>query len=56
MVLAHPLKKDESVSIKMTYSGKEVVNNEGNENYYPVARENWYPNVAQGLGNYALYK
>ena len=56
VVLAQPLKKGESASIKITYSGKEVVINEGNDNYYPVARENWYPNIAQGLGNYALYQ
>jgi hypothetical protein len=56
VVLAQPLKKGESASIKITYSGKDVVINEGNDNFYPVARENWYPNIAQGLGNYALYK
>ncbi len=56
VVLAQPLKKGESTSLRITYSGKDVVINEGNNNYYPVARENWYPNIAQGLGNYALYK
>ena len=55
-MLAQPLKKGESASIKITYSGKDVVINEGSDNYYPVARENWYPNAAQGLGNYATYK
>jgi hypothetical protein len=56
VVLAQPLKKGETTSIKITYSGKDVVINEGSDNYYPVARENWYPNAAQGLGNYALYQ
>ncbi len=55
VVLQHPLKKDETISLKISYGGKEVVQNEGNSNYYPIARENWYPNAAQGLGNYAMY-
>ena len=29
--------------------------NEGGANYYPVARESWYPNASHGLGNYATY-
>jgi hypothetical protein len=56
IVLAQPLKKGETASIKITYGGKDVVINEGSDNYYPVAREDWYPNAAQGLGNYATYK
>ncbi|MGB6695858.1 MAG: M1 family aminopeptidase [Terracidiphilus sp.] len=55
VVLQHPLKKDETVLLKISYGGKDVVQNEGNSNYYPVARESWYPNAAQGLGNYATY-
>ena len=55
VVLQHPLKQGESVSLKITYGGKDVVENEGNSNYYPVARESWYPNATQGLGNYAMY-
>ena len=55
VILQHPLKKDESVSLKIYYGGKEVVENEGNSNYYPIARESWYPNATQGLGNYASY-
>jgi Peptidase family M1 domain len=55
VVLPHPLKKGESISLKIAYGGKEVVQNEGNANYYPIARESWYPNATQGLGNYAMY-
>jgi hypothetical protein len=55
VVLAQPLKKGESASIRIAYGGKDVVMNEGNQNYYPVAREDWYPNSAQGLGDYATY-
>lgn len=55
VVLQKPLNKGESTTIKVTYGGKDVVQNEGNSNYYPVARESWYPNASQGLGDYATY-
>lgn len=56
VVLAQPLKKGESTSIRITYGGKDVVKNEGSENYYPIARESWYPNASGGLGDYATYR
>jgi Peptidase family M1 domain len=56
VVLTQPLKKGETATLKITYGGKEVVINEGSGNYYPVARENWYPNANQGLGDYANYQ
>jgi hypothetical protein len=55
VVLAAPLKKSETTTIKIAYGGNNVVLNEGGNNYYPVARENWYPNSSQGLGDYATY-
>ncbi|HWG21196.1 MAG TPA: M1 family aminopeptidase [Terracidiphilus sp.] len=55
VVLGHPLNKGESATLRVTYGGKDVVHNEGNANYYPVARESWYPNEARGLGDYATY-
>jgi hypothetical protein len=55
VVLLKPLGKGESTTVKVTYGGKDVVENEGNSNYYPVARESWYPNASQGLGDYATY-
>ncbi len=55
VILAHPLKKGESAAIRVTYGGKDVVMNEGGSNYYPVARQSWYPNSAHGLGDYATY-
>jgi hypothetical protein len=55
VVLPQPLKKGESATVRIAYGGKDVVMNEGNQNYYPVARESWYPNSAQGLGDYASY-
>ena len=55
VVLAAPLKKGESTTIRIAYAGKDVVKDEGGSNYYPVARESWYPNAAQGLGDYTMY-
>ena len=55
VILPHPLKKGEEVSIRIAYGGKDVVTNEGGANYYPTARESWYPNAARGLGDYAMY-
>jgi len=55
LVLAHPLNKGETATVRIDYAGKDVVMNEGNANYYPVARESWYPSAARGLGDYATY-
>ncbi|HJT71636.1 MAG TPA: M1 family aminopeptidase [Terriglobales bacterium] len=56
VVLPRPLPRGEKYTLTTTYSGKDVVINEGGGNYYPTAREDWYPNsVGGGLGNYALY-
>jgi hypothetical protein len=55
VILPKPLKKGESATIRVSYGGKDVVSNEGGSNYYPVARESWYPNSARGLGDYATY-
>ncbi len=54
-LLPSPLKKGESTTLRVAYGGKDVVRNEGNANYYPIARETWYPNAARGLGDYATY-
>jgi hypothetical protein len=56
VILAKPIEKGETTTIRLAYSGKDVVMNEGGANYYPIARESWYPNAASGLGNYASYK
>jgi hypothetical protein len=55
VLLAKPLKKGESTTIRITYGGKDVVMNEGGSNYYPIARQSRYPNAAQGLGDYTTY-
>jgi hypothetical protein len=56
VILQRPLQKGESAAVRVTYAGKDVVANEGGANYYPIARESWYPNSARGLGDYATYK
>ena len=55
VVLAAPLNKGQTTKVKITYGGKDVVLSEGNGNYYPIAREDWYPNSNQGFGDYATY-
>jgi hypothetical protein len=56
VVLPQPLAKGEKVSITTVYGGKEAVTNEGGDNFYPVARTNWYPNSGDNVfGNYATY-
>lgn len=45
VILSKPLKKGEEYAIRTQYSGKEAVSNEGGGNYYPIARDNWYPNT-----------
>ena len=46
----------DKIGITTVYEGKEAVTNEGGGNYFPVARENWYPNTPHGyFGEYATY-
>jgi hypothetical protein len=50
------LKPGEKYVLDTKYEGKEAVQNTGNGNYYPVARENWFPaNAGAGLGDYSEY-
>src|SRR5215470_11458762 len=56
VVLPKSLNIGERYTIITSYSGKEAIFNEGNGNYYPVARENWYPSNAKiPFGDYADY-
>ena len=56
VILPKALSKDEKYSITTIYEGKDAVSNEGSGNYFPIARENWYPNNASGsLGEYTTY-
>ena len=53
VILSRELKKGESYTITTKYGGKNAVTDEGNGNYYPIARHDWYP--SQGFGRYANY-
>jgi Peptidase family M1 domain len=55
VILPKELKKGESYTIVTKYSGKDVISNEGNGNYYPLgnARDDWYPGL--GFGSYSTY-
>ena len=56
VVLDRSLSKGEHYHITVAYGGKDAVLAEGGGNFYPVAREDWYPNSASGaLGDYTNY-
>ncbi len=56
VILPRSLAVGEKYTLTVTYSGKEAVKNEGNGNYLPVAREDWYPNNPSGFfGEYTAY-
>ncbi|HUK43250.1 MAG TPA: M1 family aminopeptidase, partial [Candidatus Bathyarchaeia archaeon] len=56
VVLPKPLAEGERYTITTTYDGKDAVSNEGGGNYFPVSRQDWYPNAATGaLGEYTNY-
>jgi hypothetical protein len=56
VLLPKPLAHGEKFTITTVYGGKDAVKNEGEGNYYPVARESWYPsNTAMGLGDYSTF-
>ena len=56
VVLPKALAKDEKYSLTIVYGGKDAVLAEGGGNFYPVAREDWYPNSAYSLlGEYTNY-
>ena len=54
VILPKILKIGESYVVKTTYGGKDAVKDTGGGNYYPVARDNWYPNSR--FGDYASYE
>ena len=55
VLLKKPLAAGETVQITTYYAGKDAVMDEGNNNYFLVAREDWYPNARRSFGNYASY-
>ena len=54
IVLPKALARGEKLTIRTVYKGKQAVSAEGNDNYFPVARANWYPNNI-GIKDYATY-
>jgi hypothetical protein len=54
VVLPKPLNKGEKFTVVTAYKGKDAVTAEGNDNFYPIARSNWYPNNT-GIKDYATY-
>jgi hypothetical protein len=56
VILPKVLAAGEQFTVITEYEGKEAVTNEGNGNYFPVARENWYPNHPGGsFGEFVTY-
>jgi Peptidase family M1 domain len=56
VVLPKAMAAGEKFTIVTTYSGNDAVINAGSGNYYPVAREDWYPNQpGAAFGHYTLY-
>jgi len=53
VLLPKALAAGEKYTLTTTYSGKEAISNEGGGNYFPIARDDWYPNTA--FGEYATY-
>jgi hypothetical protein len=56
VILPKALASGGKYTITTTYSGKEAVLSEGNGNYFPIARQDWYPNNASSsLGEFTSY-
>ena len=56
VILPKALEAGDEFTITTEYEGKDAVTNEGGGNYFPVARENWYPNnPGNSFGEYATY-
>jgi hypothetical protein len=56
VILPKALNADEKYTISTEYEGKEAVTNEGGGNYFPVAREDWYPNESgASFGQFVSY-
>src|SRR5215475_15714487 len=56
VILPKALELGEKYTITTEYDGKDAIRNEGGGNYYPIARDDWYPNtIFGGLGQYTSY-
>jgi hypothetical protein len=54
VILPRPLAAGERFSVRTTYEGKDAVWDTGGGNFFPVAREDWYP--SSSFGDYANYE
>lgn len=54
VILSKALAKGERLTITTAYGGKDAVIDAGFGNYFPVARDDWYPNTT--FGDYATYE
>lgn len=56
VILPKVLSAGEKYTIVTTYSGKDAVLQSGNGNYFPVARDNWYPSSPNySFGDFSTY-
>ena len=56
VILPKALAAGDTFTITSIYGGKEIVSNEGNGNYFPISRENWFPNnPGASFGEFASY-
>jgi len=56
VIVPKPLSVGDKFTVITEYEGKEAVTNEGAGNYFPIARENWYPsNPGSEFGEYVSY-
>jgi len=56
VILPKALSAGQKYSVTITYGGKDAVVNTGGGNYFPIARDDWYPNSSHfTLGEYAAY-
>ncbi|SPE24194.1 Aminopeptidase N-like protein [Candidatus Sulfotelmatobacter sp. SbA7] len=57
VILPNPLAAGDPFAIVTTYSGKDAVSNEGNGNYFPIARGDWYPSgTGEAFGGFSNYE
>lgn len=45
LILPEPLKKGVAAKLQLSYAGKDVVQNEGDGNFYVGSRTRWYPRI-----------
>jgi hypothetical protein len=54
VILPAPMARGERLTFRTLYKGRDAVLANGGDNFFPVARMNWYPNTL-GFKDYATY-